>query len=97
MKKILCMIVTVMLVMTAMCFVPVAAADTVDAKIDVSLYDINITVKTDKLTLTAKDGASYIVANGRYLFTNTPIYMKNGRMYAPVLLMAKAFDIIKYL
>lgn len=51
-----------------------------------------ITVKTDKLTLTAKDGANYIVANGRYLFTSTPIYMKNGRMYAPLLLMAKAFD-----
>ena len=47
-----------------------------------------ITVKTDKLTLSAKDGANYIIANGRYLFTSTPIYLKNGRMYAPVLLMA---------
>lgn len=63
-----------------------------DAKVTYTSYNRTITVKTDKLTLTAKDGASYIVANGRYLFTSTPIYMKNGRMYAPVLLMAKAFD-----
>ncbi len=63
-----------------------------DAKVTYTSYNRTITVKTDKLTLTAKDGASYIVANGRYLFTSTPIYMKNGRMYAPLLLMAKAFD-----
>ena len=63
-----------------------------DAKVTYTSYNRTITVKTDKLTLTVKDGASYIVANGRYLFTSTPIYMKNGRMYAPLLLMAKAFD-----
>lgn len=63
-----------------------------NAKVTYTSYNRTITVKTDKLTLTAKDGANYIVANGRYLFTSTPIYMKNGRMYAPVLLMAKAFD-----
>ena len=63
-----------------------------DANVSYNSATRTITVKTDKLTLTAKDGASYIVANGRYLFTSTPIYMKNGRMYAPILLMAKAFD-----
>lgn len=63
-----------------------------NAKVSYNYATRTITVKTDNLTLTAKDGASYIVANGRYLFTSTPIYMKNGRMYAPVLLMAKAFD-----
>ena len=51
-----------------------------------------LTVTTDKLTMSAKDGQSYIVANGRYLYTQSPIYMKSGVMYAPVLLMAKAFD-----
>ena len=51
-----------------------------------------LTVSTDKLYLTAKDGQSYIVANGRYLYTETPVYMRSGTMYAPVLLMAKAFD-----
>lgn len=63
-----------------------------DANVSYNSATRTLTVKTDKLTLTAKDGASYIVANGRYLFTSTPIYMKNGRMYAPILLMAKAFD-----
>ncbi len=50
-----------------------------------------LTVKTDKLYLTAKDGQNYIVANGRYLYTESPVYMRSGTMYAPVLLMAKAF------
>ena len=51
-----------------------------------------LTVKTDKLTMTATDGQSYIVANGRYLYTESPVYMRSGVMYAPVLLLAKAFD-----
>ncbi len=63
-----------------------------NANVTYSSSTRTITVKTDKLTLTARDGANYIVANGRYLFTSTPIYMKNGSMYAPVLLLAKAFD-----
>lgn len=50
-----------------------------------------LTVKTDKLHLTAKDGDYYVIANGRYLYTGSKIYMKNGIMYAPVLTMAKAF------
>ena len=50
-----------------------------------------LTVQTSKLYLTARDGQSYIVANGRYLYTPSPIFMKNGVMYAPVLLMTKAF------
>ena len=51
-----------------------------------------LTVSTNKLYLTATDGQNYIVANGRYLYTESPVYMKSGVMYAPVLLMAKAFD-----
>ncbi len=51
-----------------------------------------LTVSSSKLYLTAKDGQNYIVANGRYLYTESPIYMKSGVMYAPVMLMAKAFD-----
>ena len=50
-----------------------------------------LTVSSDKLYLTATDGQSYIVANGRYLYTESPVYMRSGTMYAPVLLMAKAF------
>ena len=51
-----------------------------------------LTVKTPNLTLYATDGSNYIVANGRYLYTETPVYMQNGVMYAPVMLMAKSFD-----
>ena len=51
-----------------------------------------LTVKTSKLSLSAKDGQNYIIANGRYLYTESPVYMQSGVMYAPVLLMAKAFD-----
>jgi len=50
-----------------------------------------LTVSTDKLYLTAKDGDNYIVANGRYFYTESPVFMKSGTMYAPVLLMAKVF------
>ncbi len=50
-----------------------------------------LTVSTDKLYLTATDGQNYIVANGRYLYTESPVYMRSGTMYAPVLVMAKAF------
>lgn len=50
-----------------------------------------LTAKTNNLYLTAKDGQNYIVANGRYLYTESPVFMRNGTMYAPVLLMAKAF------
>ena len=62
-----------------------------DAKVSYDYSTRTLTVKTDKLYLTAKDGQSYIVANGRYLYTESPVYMQSGTMYAPVLLMAKAF------
>ncbi len=51
-----------------------------------------LTIKTSKLTLICKDGANYIVANGRYLYFDSPIYMRSGVMYAPILTLYKAFD-----
>ena len=63
-----------------------------DASVTYNTYTKTLTVKTDKLTLTAINGKNYIEANGRYLYSETPIYMINGRMYVPVLLLAKAFD-----
>ena len=63
-----------------------------NAKVNYNYTTRTLTVNTDSLSLSAKDGANYIIANGRYLYTETPIYMKNGRMYAPVLILAKAFD-----
>ena len=63
-----------------------------DARVTYNSSTRTLTVKTDSLTLECKDGSNYIVANGRYLYTEAPIYMRSGVMYAPVLLLAKAFD-----
>lgn len=61
------------------------------AKVTYNYTSRTLTVQTSKLYLTARDGDNYINANGRYLYTPSPIFMKNGVMYAPVLLMSKAF------
>lgn len=50
-----------------------------------------LTVKTDKLDLSCTDGANYITANGRYLYYDQPIFMKNGTMYAPLMQIYRAF------
>ena len=46
MKKVLCILTAVLLVMTAVC-APISAADSVDVEIEVSLYDVSITVTAD--------------------------------------------------
>ncbi len=50
-----------------------------------------LSVKTGKLDLTCTDGSNYIVANGRYLYYDQPIFMKNGTMYAPIMQIYRAF------
>ena len=69
-------------------------ANTMDssAKVTYNYSNRTLTVSSNKLSMTAKDGANYIVANGRYLYTPSPIFMKYGVMYAPVTLLSKAFD-----
>jgi N-acetylmuramoyl-L-alanine amidase len=69
-------------------------SNTIDpsARVTYSYSTRTLTVSSSKLYMTIKDGASYIVANGRYLYTASPIFMKYGVMYAPVMLLAKAFD-----
>lgn len=62
-----------------------------NARVTYNYRTRTLTVQSDKLYLTATDGYNYIVANGRYLYTPSPVFMKNGVMYAPVLLMTKAF------
>ena len=62
-----------------------------NASVNYDYSSRTLTVKTGGLVLSAQDDSNYIIANGRYLYTETPIYMKNGVMYAPVMLMAKAF------
>ncbi len=61
------------------------------AKVTYSSSSRTLTIKTSKLTIECKDGSNYIVANGRYLYFEKPIYMHNGVMYAPILLLYKAF------
>jgi len=50
-----------------------------------------LTVQSSKLTMTVTDGSHYIVANGRYLYYEQPVFMKSGTMYAPVLQLYRAF------
>lgn len=51
-------------------------------------------VEADGLYLTARDGASYIVANGRYLYVDTPVViLDDGRTYVPVRALAKALGV----
>lgn len=61
------------------------------AKVTYNSSTKTITIKTSKLTVEVKNGSNYIVANGRYLYFDKPIYMHNGIMYAPILLLYKAF------
>lgn len=68
-------------------------ASTMDssAKVTYNYSNRTLTVSSNKLYMTVRDGANYITANGRYLYTPSPVYMKYGVMYAPVVLLSKAF------
>lgn len=48
-------------------------------------------VKSDSLSLTAKNNDTYIIANGRYLWAKNGIIIRSGTMYAPLRTLAKAF------
>ena len=61
------------------------------AKVTYTSYNRTLKIKSSNLDFTAKDGQSYVIANGRYLYTPTPVYMSYGIMYAPVSIMAKSF------
>ena len=50
------------------------------------------TVKTGKLTLTAKVGDVYAVANGRYLYAPDGIKMQGDRVMIPLKILTRAFD-----
>ena len=49
------------------------------------------TVKSDSLSISARSGSLYIIANGRYLWAGSGIIIKNGTMYVPIRTIAKAF------
>lgn len=51
------------------------------------------TVVEETLSLTVKAGASYIVANGRYLYAKGSLILLNNSVAAPVRLLAQVFNL----
>ena len=52
------------------------------------------TVKNQSFSASITDGAYYIIANGRYLWTDNPIVIMNdGKMYMPVRILAKTLGV----
>lgn len=51
-----------------------------------------VTVKSGKLSLTAKVGQLYIQANGRYLYVPEGVQMVGGKVTVPLSVLVKAFD-----
>ncbi|MBE6588021.1 MAG: copper amine oxidase [Ruminococcaceae bacterium] len=49
------------------------------------------TVKSDSLSLSARNANLYITANGRYLWAGSGVIIRNGTMYVPLRTLAKAF------
>ena len=50
------------------------------------------TLKTEKLTLTARVGQLYVQANGRYLYVPEGVQMVDGKVTVPLSVLTKAFD-----
>ena len=51
-----------------------------------------VTVKSSKLSLTAKVGQLYIQVNGRYLYVPEGVQMVGGKVTVPLSVLVKAFD-----
>ena len=51
-----------------------------------------VTVTTENLTVTARIGEQYVVANGRYLFVREGVRQNNGTVIVPLSIVTKAFD-----
>lgn len=51
-------------------------------------------VNANGLSLSAQDGSYYIVANGRYLYADTPVrILDDGRTYLPIRLLSRALGV----
>lgn len=51
-------------------------------------------VEADGLSLSAQDGSYYIVANGRYLYADTPVrILDDGHTYLPIRLLSRALGV----
>jgi N-acetylmuramoyl-L-alanine amidase len=62
-----------------------------NARVTYNSQKKTMTVTSNKLSMTVTAGQSYIVANGRYLYTAAPAYLSGGVLYAPVVSLARAF------
>ncbi len=51
-----------------------------------------VTVTTANLTMTARLGEKYVVANGRYLYLDEVVGQNNGTVILPLSVVTKAFD-----
>lgn len=63
-----------------------------DAEVGYDAASGKARVRTSALDMTLAPGNSYVVANGRCLFASGEIYASGGVMYAPIRLLASAFD-----
>ena len=51
-----------------------------------------VTVTTENLTVTARLGDHYVIANGRYLYVAERVSQNNGTVMVPLSVVTKAFD-----
>lgn len=58
-----------------------------------AVIDNAANVVTDDLSLTAAAGGNYVVANGRYLYAQNGLIQLNGRVAAPVRLLARVYNL----
>ncbi len=65
-----------------------------NAKISFDPKTRTASVSADGIWMSAADNAHYLVANGRYLYTDTPILiLDDGRTYVPIRLLARALGV----
>ncbi len=51
------------------------------------------TIRTDTLTVTAKEGTYYITVNGEQIFSEAAVFIRNDRIHVPVRPLASAFSL----
>lgn len=69
-----------------------AAAKALDPQAQTNWDGAAMTVTTEKLSLTAKSGHLYLIANGRYLYIPETVQQEGDRVYVPLRTVAQAFD-----
>ena len=69
-----------------------AMAKALDSSVEVSWDGSTATLKTGRLTLSAKVGQLYLVANGRYLYLPEGVQIVNNMVTVPLGAVVEAFD-----